>query len=253
MYCRKCGQQITDDAVFCYRCGTSTGGGSAPSTNPSFSSIPKENKTQGKVVYGASMNVHYGVCLRCGKQMSPSQSRCGYCGYERMPLQTAGTNVSSSIPRTASTYSASPTSVPQQNSSGPRRIRCVNCGSNLVITDTKREFAFCEYCGTKIVLDDVRVRVNQSFVDEARIKESDNKTKVEIQKLKIYEQELERYHKKLKIMIAILIVYSVLTLTLFAIGFNELAGVLLFFGVCILFPVAVSIEKPKDPNDRFRF
>lgn len=49
-----------------------------------------------------------------------------------------------------------------------RQCVCPSCGSNLSINDTNRDFAFCEFCGAKIMLDDYRM--TQRIVDEAELR-----------------------------------------------------------------------------------
>ena len=35
-----------------------------------------------------------------------------------------------------------------------RTVKCPNCGGELTVKDENRDFMFCEYCGTKVRLDD---------------------------------------------------------------------------------------------------
>ncbi len=43
MFCRKCGQELPDDAVFCVKCGTTPTGEGVPETKPAVST-PKNYK-----------------------------------------------------------------------------------------------------------------------------------------------------------------------------------------------------------------
>jgi hypothetical protein len=54
-----------------------------------------------------------------------------------------------------------------------RACKCPGCGAELNIDDNNRDFAFCQYCGAKIMLDDYRS--TQRIVDEARLKEAEIK------------------------------------------------------------------------------
>jgi DNA-directed RNA polymerase subunit RPC12/RpoP len=64
-----------------------------------------------------------------------------------------------------------------------RTCKCPECGAEIQIDDTNRDFGFCQYCGAKIVLDDYRS--TQRFVDEARVKEAE----VRMKELEMEERE----------------------------------------------------------------
>mgnify|MGYP000551925826 FL=1 len=65
-----------------------------------------------------------------------------------------------------------------------RTVKCPSCGGELTVKDENRDFMFCEYCGTKVRLDDYRE--THRFVDEARIQESKDAKELELKKM---EQE----------------------------------------------------------------
>ena len=48
-----------------------------------------------------------------------------------------------------------------------RTVKCPSCGAELMVKDDNRDFMFCEYCGTKVRLDDYQE--THRFVDEARL------------------------------------------------------------------------------------
>lgn len=39
------------------------------------------------------------------------------------------------------------------------QLKCPNCGADIALDDT-REFGFCSYCGTKVLLDEYKKRVD---------------------------------------------------------------------------------------------
>ena len=39
------------------------------------------------------------------------------------------------------------------------QLKCPNCGADITLDDT-REFGFCSYCGTKVLLDEYKKRVD---------------------------------------------------------------------------------------------
>lgn len=68
-----------------------------------------------------------------------------------------------------------------------RTVKCPNCGAELSVRDGNRDFMFCEFCGTKIRLDDYQE--THRFVDEARIHVSDNEKELEIKRMEFEERK----------------------------------------------------------------
>ena len=44
-----------------------------------------------------------------------------------------------------------------------RTVKCPGCGADLTVKDGNRDFMFCEFCGTKVRLDDYQE--THRFVD----------------------------------------------------------------------------------------
>lgn len=70
-------------------------------------------------------------------------------------------------------------------------LTCPNCNANLDDIDPSRPFCYCQYCGTKIALDDGTIRKETHIYDEAKIKETESSERV-----KMREIDLEREHSK---------------------------------------------------------
>ena len=70
-------------------------------------------------------------------------------------------------------------------------LTCPNCNANLDDIDPSRPFCYCQYCGTKIALDDGTIRKETHIYDEAKIKETESSERV-----KMREMDLEREHSK---------------------------------------------------------
>lgn len=68
-----------------------------------------------------------------------------------------------------------------------RTVKCPSCGGELTVKDENRDFMFCEYCGTKVRLDDYRE--THRFVDEARIQESKDAKELELKKMEFEERK----------------------------------------------------------------
>lgn len=70
-------------------------------------------------------------------------------------------------------------------------LTCPNCNANLDDIDSSRPFCYCQYCGTKIALDDGTIRKETHIYDEAKIKETESSERV-----KMREMDIEREHSK---------------------------------------------------------
>ena len=66
-----------------------------------------------------------------------------------------------------------------------RTVKCPSCGAELTVKEGNRDFMFCEYCGTKVRLDDYQE--THRFVDEARIQESKDAKELEMKRME-YEK-----------------------------------------------------------------
>ena len=73
-----------------------------------------------------------------------------------------------------------------------RACQCPNCNAQISF-DESREFGFCQYCGTKIILDDYRS--SHHIVDEARIQETETDRIIRLRELELEEKENDRSRK----------------------------------------------------------
>nr|DAV74292.1 MAG TPA: 24-sterol C-methyltransferase [Caudoviricetes sp.] len=94
-----------------------------------------------------------------------------------------------------------------------RTVKCPSCGGELTVKDENRDFMFCEYCGTKVMLDDYRE--THRFVDEARIQESKDAKELELKKM---EQERWRAEDRDKSMASFLKVMGLIIAALILYG-----------------------------------
>lgn len=86
-----------------------------------------------------------------------------------------------------------------------RKLECPGCGANLELKEDDRDFAFCEYCGAKIMLDDYRS--THRIVDEARLKEAETDQVIKLKQMEIIkiaaEQKKNQKEMKMKIFIGV--------------------------------------------------
>lgn len=77
-----------------------------------------------------------------------------------------------------------------------RTVKCPGCGADLTVKDDNRDFMFCEFCGTKVRLDDYQE--THRFVDEARIQESKDAKELELKKMEFEERKRKENDEFLK-------------------------------------------------------
>lgn len=106
-----------------------------------------------------------------------------------------------------------------------RACQCPNCSAQISLDDSC-EFGFCQYCGTKIMLDDFRS--THRVVDEARIRETETDRIIRLKELELEEKEAERSRKSRKNAYIIAIIMVIVGVILCA--FGGLLGILLIIG-----------------------
>lgn len=71
-----------------------------------------------------------------------------------------------------------------------RTCNCPNCNASITIDDENRDFAFCQYCGSKIMLDDYRS--THRVVDEAKIKQVEVDREIRLREFKLKEAQMRQ-------------------------------------------------------------
>lgn len=106
-----------------------------------------------------------------------------------------------------------------------RTCTCPNCGANLNFDDSQKEYAFCQYCGTKIMLDDYRTVNVQRVIDEARLQEDETKRMIQMKELELREkeqqleaQERERSRRDTYIVYGVALAISTISALLYLLG-----------------------------------
>lgn len=73
-----------------------------------------------------------------------------------------------------------------------RTVKCPGCGADLTVKDGNRDFMFCEYCGTKVRLDDYQE--THRYVNEAQVKGVEAFKDIAMKRMEF--QEKKRQEKK---------------------------------------------------------
>ncbi|WP_303788010.1 hypothetical protein [Ruminococcus flavefaciens] len=127
-----------------------------------------------------------------------------------------------------------------------RTLKCTNCNASLSIQDDNRDFAFCEYCGNKIMLDDYRS--TQRIVDEAKRKQAETEKEITMKQLELIEKRQE--DKKKKIKVKMIISFSVIGIALIIGLFKTWTLALFPFYLLIVFIIWINdIGNDEKNND----
>lgn len=120
-----------------------------------------------------------------------------------------------------------------------RKLNCPDCGAMLVLDDANREFAFCQYCGCKVMLSDKVT--TKHIIDEAKIEKVKSNERVKMAKM---EMDSVKRHKVLP-----KVLYLLSFLSIVGIGWivrllviNEMweSEYVLFIMVSIIVPYALG-------------
>lgn len=87
-----------------------------------------------------------------------------------------------------------------------KRIECPNCMATIEYDPNKR-IGYCQYCGEKLYIDDGVKRTEHTYrkIDEARIRESDNMTEYNLQKMKTEVEESKRSDRAIYVMLVFVV------------------------------------------------
>lgn len=122
-------------------------------------------------------------------------------------------------------------------------LRCPNCNANLTNIDSSLKQCFCQYCGTKIVLDENIIRKETHIYDEAKIKETESKEAIHLKEL-----EIEKGIRKQKIIIGsvLLIGAVILVIVGMMMGQSINASMVKFMGYMLGIVAVVDLVSAND-------
>lgn len=68
-----------------------------------------------------------------------------------------------------------------------RTVKCPSCGAELTVKDDNRDFMFCEFCGTKVRLDDYQE--THRYVNEAEVQRVKAEKELELKRMEMEERK----------------------------------------------------------------
>ncbi|MBQ6991103.1 MAG: hypothetical protein IJN58_08600 [Clostridia bacterium] len=95
-------------------------------------------------------------------------------------------------------------------------LKCPECNATLSI-EGDRKYCFCQYCGTKILIDDGSTTHTYRKVDEARIREADIQEKIRLRELMLEEKKFAARERIKATKIKFSIILTVLGIGLIAV------------------------------------
>lgn len=101
-------------------------------------------------------------------------------------------------------------------------LKCPECNASLSIEEGRTQ-CFCQYCGTKILLDDGSTTYTYRKIDEARLKEAE----VRLKELEMEQEEKRANRKKFKLKIAATIFLGIVLLFSYMIQSGFIASICL--------------------------
>lgn len=100
------------------------------------------------------------------------------------------------------------------------RLNCPSCGASLEVKED-REFIFCQYCGTKILINDEN-KFTYRYIDDAEIKRAETDQYIRLKQLEMEEKKIIDNKKAIKTKIIISLILLTVGIVIIALG--SLAG-----------------------------
>ncbi len=104
-------------------------------------------------------------------------------------------------------------------------VKCPQCEADLSIEEG-RPFAFCTYCGTKVIIKDENEHIYRN-IDEARIKESETERIVRLRELELEEKEKTHERKTKMIAYGIALTFVLVGSLICIVSINGIWGILI--------------------------
>lgn len=124
-------------------------------------------------------------------------------------------------------------------------MKCPECGATMSLEQGRRE-CFCQYCGTKLFVDDGSKSYTYRKIDEARIKEADIDKEIELKRLENESIKMKFKMGSFLVVAFIAVVLSILSEVNF--DFHGLRGIskFLLFALPVMWVIVWCVHK-KEP------
>lgn len=100
-----------------------------------------------------------------------------------------------------------------------KALKCSECGANLSVDANQRQ-CFCQYCGTRLIVDDGTSMHTYREIDEARIKEAEMNAQIRLKELEIEEKKQMAAQKAKARKVNLAILSGTIGILLMVIGFT---------------------------------
>ena len=132
------------------------------------------------------------------------------------------------------------------------KLKCPNCNADLSFKE-ERENYFCEYCGTKLLLDNDNEFIYK-HIDEAQIKRAEVEKLVKLKELELKEKEMEQKRLINKIMLIISLILGIGAILFFILAKildeDALDGIGIFACFILLFMWLFKIAIDQNKNEK---
>lgn len=114
-------------------------------------------------------------------------------------------------------------------------LKCPECGASLSIEEGRTQ-CFCQYCGTKIMLDDERSYTKTIHtIDDAKIRQAEINREIQLKKMEIEEKKDRRRRIGIVFKVILSLILGIVGGLAIMIGLSEDAeGVALFGMFCLI-------------------
>ena len=104
-------------------------------------------------------------------------------------------------------------------------LKCPSCGATLNVAEEQRQL-YCQYCGTKIIVDDgvQRTEIKHVIRDEARLKEAEAYESVELAEIELERDWQVNRRKSMKRWGRICIALLLVAVGAFVLGYAVYSG-----------------------------
>lgn len=108
-------------------------------------------------------------------------------------------------------------------------LKCPECGASLSIEEGRTQ-CFCQYCGTKIMLDDERSYTKTIHtIDDAKIRQAEINREIQLKKMEMEENK----EKRSRLVLVFKVIFSVILVGIAMLGMEN-DSIIGLFAICVL-------------------